>query len=156
VIEYDLVAQLGLFKDIGTAFKHGATHVRDAIVGAVKYWPIAAAIAAVTIAVLVLRRRRAIALAPNASGAPRRRTQIGRVYDAVGRRLAKAGFARSPAQTPRELADRVPTTIAGDVRELTELYYSAEWGGKLDPAAERRAGELADAIAAALDRPATA
>ena len=32
------------------------------------------------------------------------------------------------------------------VRELTELYYAAEWGGRITPDAERRAHELADAI----------
>jgi protein-glutamine gamma-glutamyltransferase len=153
VIEYDLVAQLGLFKDVASALKDGATSVRDAIVRLFKYWPIAAGIGIAVGIAIVLRRRRASALAPNSPGAPRGRTSIGRVYDTVGKKLAKAGFARAPAQTPRELVDRVPETIAGEVRELTELYYSAEWGGKLDPAAERRAAELADAIATALDRP---
>jgi len=36
------------------------------------------------------------------------------------------------------------------VRELTELYYAAEWGGRVDAAAERRAAELAGSITSAL------
>jgi hypothetical protein len=39
---------------------------------------------------------------------------------------------------------------AGQVSELTELYYAAEWGRRRDPVAERRAGELAREIRAAL------
>jgi transglutaminase-like putative cysteine protease len=156
VIEYDLVAQLSLFKDLASTLKRGAIALRDALVGLVRFWPALPALGAAIIAIVLWRRRRSLALAPNAAGAPRGRTSIGRVYDAVSRRLAKAGFARAPAQTPRELAARVPATIAEPVRELTELYYSAEWGGKSDPNAERRAAELADAIRSALDQPATA
>ncbi|HEY3806435.1 MAG TPA: DUF3488 and transglutaminase-like domain-containing protein [Kofleriaceae bacterium] len=156
VIEYDLVAQLSLFRDLGSALKHGATELRDVLVRVVRLWPLLVGIGGIVLAVVLFQRRRALALAPTSGGPPRGRTSIGRVYDAVGRRLAKAGFARPPAQTPRELVARVPQAIADDVRELTELYYSAEWGGNIDPAAERRAAELAAAIRAALDRPATA
>jgi transglutaminase-like putative cysteine protease len=156
VIEYDLVAQLSLFRDLGSALKHGATELRDVLVRVVRVWPLLVGIGGIVLAVVLFQRRRALALAPTSGGPPRGRTSIGRVYDAVGRRLAKAGFARPPAQTPRELVARVPQAIADDVRELTELYYSAEWGGNIDPATERRAAELAAAIRAALDRPATA
>jgi len=156
VIEYDLVAQLSLFRDFASVLKQGAIALRDVLIHLVRLWPVLAGLGAVVVAFVILRRRRALALAGTAAGPPRERTGVGRVYDAVSRRLAKAGFARAPAQTPRELVDRLPTTIAGDVRELTELYYSAEWGGKVDSAAERRAAELADAIRAALDSAATA
>jgi len=150
VIEYDLVAQLSLFKDFGSALKRGAIVLRDGLVRLVRFWPILVGIAAIAIAIVILRRRRILAMAPNRAGPPRSRTAIGRVYDAVSRRLAKAGFSRAPAQTPRELVDRLPPAIASDVRELTELYYSAEWGGKTNPGAEERAAQLAESIRTAL------
>jgi protein-glutamine gamma-glutamyltransferase len=150
VIEYDLVAQLSLFKDVGSALKRGAIVLRDGLVRLVRFWPILVGIAAIAIAFVILRRRRILAMAPDRAGPPRTRTAIGRVYDAVSRRLAKAGFSRAPAQTPRELVDRLPPAIASDVRELTELYYSAEWGGKTNPGAEERAAQLAESIRTAL------
>jgi len=154
VIEYDLVAQLTLFKDIASALRRGAVHVRDALSSLLRFWPIGVALALAVAAFALRRRRRTRALAEASGTAPRGRTSIARLYDAVLRRLATAGLARSPAQTPRELAARITGPFAADVRELTELYYSAEWGGRTDPAAERRASELAAAIRAALDAPA--
>jgi hypothetical protein len=35
---------------------------------------------------------------------------------------------------------------ASEIAELTDLYYAAEWGRRSDPAAERRAVELAAQI----------
>jgi protein-glutamine gamma-glutamyltransferase len=153
VIEYDLVAQLSLFKDIGAMLKKGAIKLRDGLGALVFLWPIAIPIVAVAIAVILSRRRlRANALAPTARGAHRSRTSIAELYDAVSRRLAKAGLARPPAQTPREYAQLLAAPVAPEVRELTEIYYAAEWGRRSDPAALRRASELAAAIRAALSR----
>ena len=39
---------------------------------------------------------------------------------------------------------------AGYIGELTDLYYTAEWGGRSTPSAEARATELAMAIRQAL------
>ena len=63
--------------------------------------------------------------------------------------LARVGHGREIATTPREHAERLArggAPAAAEVRELAELYYVAEWGGRRDPTAERRAGELAVAI----------
>jgi hypothetical protein len=80
----------------------------------------------------------------------RDRSEIARIYDQIVRQLAKAGIARDPATTPRELAHRADLPAAPQVRELVDLYYAAEWGARRDTAAERRAGELADEIRSAL------
>ncbi|HEY5924796.1 MAG TPA: DUF3488 and transglutaminase-like domain-containing protein [Kofleriaceae bacterium] len=150
VIEYDLVAQLSLFKDIGRAFKRAAAGVRDAIVGIVAYWPILAGVAAAIAGFFVLRRRRGRAMEPGARIVrPRARSPIAAAYDQVIKQLAKHGTHRDAGVTPRELAERAAAKgnpAATELRELTELYYAAEWGGRRDPAAEARASELALAI----------
>jgi hypothetical protein len=150
VIEYDLIAQLALFKDIGSAIKHGALALKEVIVRAI--WPIAGLGAAIVLVVVVLRRRRrADSLLPTrAIARPRERSGIARSYDQVTRALSRAGFARDPATTPRELAARDGLPAAPQLRELVDLYYAAEWGLRRDPAAERRADELADEIRTAI------
>jgi hypothetical protein len=149
VIEYDLVAQLGLFKDIGSALKSGAVKARDAIVHALHYWPVLAAVTAIITGLSLWRRRRGTEMTTSRR-AVRDRSAIARNYHATLRNLAKHGIAREPGVTPQELAARIQTTLGPPVRELTELYYAAEWGGKSDPAAERRADELAATIRASL------
>jgi hypothetical protein len=150
VIEYDLVAQLQLFRDLGSAIKHGAISLKELIVSHV--WLLAAVAAAITIIVIVRRRRRRELdpLAPSARARPRSRSAIAQAYHRVAKQLAKHGLAREAGTTPQEHAARLATSFAADVRELTALYYAAEWGGRSDPAAERRAGELARSITAAL------
>jgi transglutaminase-like putative cysteine protease len=154
VIEYDLVAQLSLFKDIGSAIKRGALAVRDGVVWALKFWPVAALGAIGLAIVAVLRRRRGYAFAPaRAIARARERSGVARIYDQIARQLAKAGIAREPATTPRELATRIaarPELPLPQLGELVDLYYAAEWGRRRDSAAERRAAELADQIRAAL------
>ncbi|MFT3693142.1 MAG: DUF3488 and transglutaminase-like domain-containing protein [Kofleriaceae bacterium] len=144
VIEYDLAAQLSLFKDIGKAIKAAAIHVRDAIVA---MWPAAVGIVIAIVMLVVWRRRRA----PDSpeGGAVRQRrpkSAIAVTYHQVLKLLAKHGISRDPSTTPEELATKVQTDIGPSLRELTTLYYAAEWGGRTDPAAERRAGELAGMI----------
>jgi hypothetical protein len=150
VIEYDLVAQLGLFRDLGSAIKRGAISVKNLIVD--HAGPLAALAAAIAIIVIVRRRRRRDTdpLAPSARARPRTRSAIAAAYHRVAKQLAKHGLARAPGVTPREHAAKLTTPFAADVRELTDLYYTAEWGGRTDAAAERRATELAGAITAAL------
>jgi hypothetical protein len=150
VIEYDLVAQLALFKDIGHALQQGASAVRDGLLALFKLWPLGLAVIAVIAFIVVRRRRRS---APGMTGGPahrpRTRSPIAQAYEASLRVLAKAGHAREAAATPREHAERLARTggpAAPEVRELTELYYAAEWGGLRDPEAERRASELEIAI----------
>lgn len=147
VIEYDLVSQLALFKDIGHALQHAARVVRDGAVGVLRWWPIAGGAAFVLAAIIYLRRRRAgPGMTAGGAARPRTRSPIALAYEAAIRQLAKAGHGREPAVTPREHADRLTLPLGAQVRELTELYYAAEWGGRRDPVAERRADELATAI----------
>jgi hypothetical protein len=150
VIEYDLVAQLSLFKDIGRAFKSVAASVRDVMRAVLAYWPVLAAIVAAIVAVIMLRRRRGPAMEHGRGGRrSRARSPIAAVYDGVAKQLARHGVRRDAGITPRELAERAHASGepgAAELRELTELYYAAEWGGRRDPAAEQRAHELAVAI----------
>ena len=151
VIEYDLVAQLSLFKDIGHALKQGAVSLRDAFGALLHYWPVLAMVVVSIVVVVLLRRRRADAMLPaHARARPRKRSPIAQIYDQVARQLARAGIAREPGTTPHELAIRLATSVP-QFRELTELYYAAEWGGRTDPAAERRASELSVEIRTTLD-----
>jgi protein-glutamine gamma-glutamyltransferase len=154
VIEYDLVAQLALFKDIGHVLQRGAAAVRDSLLALLRLWPLGLAGVGAILAILYYRRRRRDPqMTGGAAPRPRTRSPIAQAYEASLRLLAKAGHAKEPATTPREHADRLSRTggpAAPEVRELTELYYAAEWGGRRDPEAERRAGELAIAIKAHL------
>ena len=63
--------------------------------------------------------------------------------------LAARGWAKSPAQTPREFADSLPAgEITVPVAELTALYQDARFGGR--SAEGRRFAALLDQIHAAL------
>ncbi len=158
VIEYDLTSQLALFNEVGgalhsagVALKHAAAGVRD---GVAHHGPLAAILVAPVVLALALRRRRRRAgAAAIYRPRPRTRSPIAQIYDDVARALARAGMAREASLTPRELAQRMAARgeqAAAQVGELTELYYAAEWGRRSDPAAERRAGALADEIRATL------
>jgi transglutaminase-like putative cysteine protease len=154
VIEYDLVAQLQLFKNIGAAIKRGIIHVRDGLLQVLRLWPLLAVVVAGIVAWIIRRRRRGDAMTGSLARArTRSRSPIAQIYDHVLRLMAKRGIARAPATTPRELASAVDTNIAPQLRELTDLYYAAEWGGSRDPAAERRAEQLSIEIRTTLDQP---
>jgi len=158
VIEYDLVSQLSLFRQVGGALGGGASAIKLAAIAvkdaAVDHWLIAAILAAVA-AVVLTRRRRRRPSGRAASYRPRSRTRSGiaAIYDDVARALTRAGVPREAAVTPRELALRMAARgdrLAPQVGELTELYYAAEWGRRDDPAAARRAGDLAREIRVSL------
>jgi hypothetical protein len=158
VIEYDLASQLELFEGLGGALKAGAAAVKEAAVAAkdraVERWWLGAPLAG-GIALLVWRRRRRRTgeLRPSARRG-RARSPIAESYDRAAKALAKAGLARAPALTPRELAAGMRARGdpgAAAFGELVELYYAAEWGARRDEAAEEQARELADEVRAALD-----
>jgi hypothetical protein len=157
VIEYDLVAQLELFKSIGGAVKRGAVAIKDTLVAAkdaaLRHPVIGLAMVALVTLLILRRRRRGDPLEVGERTRPRRRSTVAEVYDRVAKLLAKAGAGRDAATTPRELATRLRLAghvAAPQVGELTELYYAAEWGGRRDPGAEDRALALAVEIRAAL------
>jgi len=155
VIEYDLVAQLSLFKDIGGAFKSAARSVRDVMKTALQYWPIAVAIAALITIIVLLRRRKAREMESGGGRANKSRTRlrVAAIYDSVVKQLARAGTPREAHTTPRELSNRYTAkggAGAPALAELTDLYYAALWGGHSDPRAEARADELATVIKTAL------
>lgn len=151
VIEYDLSSQLSLFKSIGRGIKSAATAIKEALVvakdWAIEHWPISAPLGVGLIAFVVIRRRKKRGAREPAERKPQRmqRSTVGEIYDRTAKQLAKAGFARASADTPRELAARMTTRgdpAATQVGELTELYYAAEWGRRRDPVAEDRAAAL--------------
>jgi hypothetical protein len=160
VIEYDLVSQIGLFKSVGGALKSAAKWVKNGFVWlarlAADHWPITTILAGILTVIVILRRRKRRRLMPvEARAVKRERGALGDIYHRLARVLAKAGFARASALTPRELAERMRNAghpAADDVAELTELYYAAEWGARHDPTAEARATELARRIRETISR----
>lgn len=151
VIEYDLVAQLSLFQRIGRKLQRAAKAARHGLHRSADALPVVAGAAVgVGVVLLLVRRRRRTHHGPQAATGRRARSHIAHAYDQVLKQLAKAGMAKPPAMTPRELTATLPIEVSPHVNELTELYYAAEWGAKRDPAAELRAIELARAIRTAL------
>src|SRR5262249_19211824 len=131
--------------------------LRDRVVDLEPYWPFAAAVIGGLIGYGVVRRRRrraaGIEHAPRSR--PRARSAIAHAYDHTAKALAKAGLPREAATTPRELATRLAARghqAATRFAELVDLYYTAEWGGRSDPADEARAnlisGEIRGVLAA--------
>lgn len=159
VIDYDLASQLELFKSIGRAIKGAALSAKAAVVRvkdeALEHWPITLALIAAP-TVLLLRRRRRGGGEPLLGARPvrRSRTTVAATYDQVQKALAKAGVTREAHTTPKELAVRMAAQDApgaAQVGELVELYYAAEWGGRVPPEVEARAAALATEIRSALD-----
>jgi protein-glutamine gamma-glutamyltransferase len=158
VIEYDLASQLALFRQVGGALGDGASAVKRGVLAAkdaaVRGWPVLVVVAVGVAAWRLRRRRWRSGSVAEGRGRPRVRSPIAAIYDEVARALAKSGVPREAAITPRELAARMAERgdgIAGELGELTELYYAAEWGHRRDPAAEQRAVALGLAIRAQLD-----
>ncbi|MDX2089794.1 MAG: DUF3488 and transglutaminase-like domain-containing protein [Kofleriaceae bacterium] len=160
VIEYDLASQLELFRTIGRAIKRGALAVKHAAIEvkdrAVDNWPVPTALAVIAIGyVLVRRKRQPAALTSQRRERARVRSTVAEVYDQALKLLAKHGAPREPWMTPRELANQLAQRDhagAAQVRELTELYYSAEWGGRRNADDEARAAALLRELRTTLDQ----
>jgi transglutaminase-like putative cysteine protease len=160
VIEYDIYQQLSIFESIGDLFEGGGDGVGDAW-GATKGWvkthrgwSFAGATLAALIGIAVYWRRRR---RDQAGTGPARRTgrrdPIAALYLQTLELLRKRGYARPTATTPREHADALlarEAPGATPLRELTELYYRAEYGGTSDDAALTRARALHADIKTAL------
>ena len=163
VIDYDLYQQLELFRSIGRKFSGGARSMK-AMADSIKGWlarnvvvlAVTGGVAALAIALWLRRRRRRWPGAPTERA--RARSELAMLYDRAARRLAKRGYRRDPAITPRELArDLIARGIDGapELGELTELYYAGEWGGTATAAMLTRARELSAAIETAVARAAS-
>ena len=150
VIEYDLVSQIALLKDIGGAVRNGARSVQAAIRHVLAYWWTIAIAVAIVIGVVLARRRATPGLTDARKREARARSRVARHYDATSRQLARAGHPRAPATTPRAFAAELEPHLAAPMRELVDLYYLAQWGGEITTTSETRAAELADEIRAAL------
>lgn len=163
VIEYDLYRQLSLFKDLRNMFSGGTKKVKSKLAGA-KDWMKARKVVLGAIAggvftilvLIVLWRRKRRDESGTVGGRRRRgpRRRVAALYNGVLTRLAKRGYKRNPATTPREHATRLEALDAPGARELqklTELYYASEYSGTADTDADyERAVQLRDRIAAAI------
>ncbi len=164
VIEYDLYAQLSLFRNFGKSVRNGANeYFRDPLKRAGKWAKqhrktagALVAMGGVCIALLAFWRRRKTIdqiLAPRAS--TRKRSPVVKHYLATLRSLAKRGHRRDEATTPREFArDLAQSGVpgAGSLEALTELYYRAEYSTAIldDPATAGRAQALSESVQDAL------
>jgi protein-glutamine gamma-glutamyltransferase len=157
VIEYDLERQLGFFKRIGNVFRGGASEALGGRWRDLRKWSrghrgslmivLTAALALSTAFYLWRRRRGRHRRSPARSR--RDRDPVAALYLAALRTLARRGWPRPPAATPREHAralarDGAPGASA--LEKLTELYYAAEYGGRSGEAARAQARQLAGAI----------
>jgi transglutaminase-like putative cysteine protease len=160
VIEYDLASQLELFEGLGNALKAGAAAVKDAA-GAAKDWAVERwwiGVALMGGLALVVLRRRGWRRRGGEQAVGRRRDRarspVAESYDRAAKGLAKAGIAREPAITPRELAARMAARgepAAAAFGELVELYYAAEWGARQGAAEAERARALEAAVRSEVD-----
>lgn len=140
VIEYDLYSQLKLFRNVSKALKRGArTYFKNPVKdlrSKTKRHQRTIAIAVLGLgAVLILlslrRRRRTEDARITGQKTYSKRDPVTTHYLAVLRTLARRGYRRSDATTPREFATRLAgQKLAGAdyLRELTELYYAVEYG----------------------------
>ena len=153
VIEYDLYAQLKLFKNIGKKLKGGAQELlRNPLKGtggwAKRHRKTLGALvlgAGLFFTFVVLWRKRG-----EASEKVRRagRSPVVKLYKRALRLLERRGHHKHEAKTPREFAlelERAGVPGAKGVRQLTELYYSAEYG-EATPGSLARAEELLAAL----------
>ena len=158
VLDFDLTRQIGLFREIGSLFRGGGGELGKTVVAWAKRHrrPLLGGLAAGALGVALLswRRRRRDAASPDRPEPPRQHPIID-LWAAASRRLARRGFPRPPARTPREHAATLRSSSAPGAApyvELTELYYDVRFGAPAlaaaaDIAAARR---LAEEIAAAL------
>lgn len=163
VIEYDLHRQLSVFKSLRNAFGGGSQYMKQQMAD-LKTWAAAnkkafgalASAAAAAIAAVVWWRRRRQALA--ALGVPRKLTgsqsAVATLYLAASDKLARKGYRRGDATTPREHAADLVRRRAPGARpfaELSEVYYRAVYGAaegaELVARARALRGEVAEAVA---------
>ncbi|HTM22501.1 MAG TPA: DUF3488 and transglutaminase-like domain-containing protein [Kofleriaceae bacterium] len=160
VIEYDIYEQLSIFDSIGSLFRGGGRGVGNAW-SATKDWVrnhqleagAGGGVLVAGIALLALRRRKRAHSGGAAPRRPRRRAPIAQLYLQTLELLRKRGLARPLSVTPREHAEALAARGApgsAALRELTDLYYRAEYGAAGDADDLSRAHRLHDELATAL------
>ncbi len=161
VIDYDLRKQLSMFKGLGSSLKDAAKAVRGAFIDAKNAardnLALSLGVGLAIAALVAWRVRRRWQRGPRGPGAlpPRARGPIARAYALTRRDLAAAGIGRDAALTPRELVRQRTVQLGAEaepLRELTELFYAVEYGGR--PGDGSRADALRQQIRAALKKPA--
>jgi transglutaminase-like putative cysteine protease len=103
--------------------------------------PVVALLATVVVAAFLYahtlrRRKRGRVFLPS-------RDPVERTYAALLRDLARRGYRRHPAQTPRDFLDTLPPHLRPPARTVTELFEACRYGGRIAGAAEVRACRLA-------------
>ncbi len=157
VIEYDLGRQLNLFKDLGKSLgftgKLSGRTVKEWL-GRNKLW-IAGAVLLVALAVALRKLRRRVERREEPAGRRSRARShpIISLWARAAKKLARHGFPRAPAETPREHAVSLAAKGAPGAdafSRLTELYYTARFA---EPTAVAGAGdvEAARALAARIE-----
>ncbi|MBT8495920.1 MAG: DUF3488 and transglutaminase-like domain-containing protein, partial [Deltaproteobacteria bacterium] len=164
VIEYDFFRQMSLFRKVSRGLKRGAGGFLKGGPSRIKDWfkrnkakgmVAVGAFGLLFAGFLLWRRRHQTAdeqLGRRTSGR-RRRSPVSGIYASVLSRLAKRGYKRSPSTTPREHAHalaELEVPGSAELVELTDLYYSVEFGGRAAGDALGRARELRGAIESAL------
>jgi protein-glutamine gamma-glutamyltransferase len=153
VIDYDVSRQIDIAKRIGRGVGVAKSSVDFAHLKRVLRWG-ALGLLAGTVLVVVVRRLRARRWGPVQRGtrAHGRRSgpRIYRLYETVLARLARRGWTRGSAETPREFASRLTAAqvpAASALQKLTEHYGAARFGDREIPddlvsQLERAADEL--------------
>lgn len=141
VIEYDLSAQLGLFRDTGRAVKRWTQAVATSVVQAGKTaaqrgWPYAVGLgvlAALAGLIWFLRQRPQRRARAAASVLARQQTAATALYEEAVQRFASVGLTRQPSQTPSEFLQTVTRaairpTMQQHFAVVTQAYHAARWG----------------------------
>jgi len=144
VIEYDLARQLSLFKSLGNTFRRGTSSLKLSL-GSLRSWAKrnkwtllgCGGFVVLLIGFLWWRRRRRRQGRGTSSGGGRRgpRNPVAALYNVLLAKLARYGIRRAPSLTPREHATalrKASAPGATEFAELTELYYDAEYGERID------------------------
>jgi transglutaminase-like putative cysteine protease len=136
VLEYDLSRQLSLFRELGDALGLSGGKLSGKKLGtwvrAHKGFLVGLLVSVVVVVALVVWWRNRKQRGPRAAAArPRTTGPVIQLYEKTARRLARAGFSRPAAETPREHARRLEQAGAPGAMafgELTEHYYAVRFG----------------------------
>jgi len=154
VIEYDLYRQLQIFKKLSKSFKRGTSSLKMSF-GSTRGWAkrnkfilfgIMSSIFGLIVFLWWRRRKRQLGSGTSSDGRKRGpRNPIAQLYNSLVRKLGKYGIRRAVSLTPREHAaalHKAGAPGATQFRELTELYYDAEYGEQYDRKRVERAESL--------------